>query len=129
MQEFEIQLTKSQAVSFTNEAAITNLFKELFRPFSDTFFQLSYEIQREFKTSGSPEISHMDFDRIRFSEDTGQGKFRVMLDINFTFGCEDLKIEKEDQTSEWTFTLDKNSATIAFHSSPFAESRSTADEF
>lgn len=127
--ELEIQLTSSQNTSLTNEAAIGSLFKELFRPFSDNFFQLSYEIQREFKTSGSPEVTRMDFDRIHFDKESGQGKFRVVLDINFSFGCEDQKTEKEDQTSEWTFTLDKKSATLIFHSSPFAESRSTADEF
>ena len=129
MNEFEISLTKSQVALLTDETAVRRLFKELFRPFSDSFFQLSYEIQREFKAGGSPEISHLEFDRIHFDPSTGNGKFRVVLDINFTFGCEDLKTEKEDQTSEWTFTLDKKQEIIIFHASPYAESRSTAEEF
>lgn len=105
------------------------LLTSLFHPGSKNFDILAYEIQLEFKTGGSPQITQMYFDRVYFNnEHTGQGKFRIVLDINFTFGCEDVKTEKQDQTSEWTFKINENSKTITFNSSPFAESRSPADE-
>jgi len=112
-----------------NDAGAINLLKELFNTGAENYGRLAYEIQREFKAGGSPQVTNMDFDRVSFDLNSGQGKFRVVLDINFTFGCEDVKTKKEDQTSEWTFMLDKNSGIITLYSSPFAESRSTADEF
>ncbi len=105
------------------------LLKQLFQEGTKNYDILAYEIQCEFKAGGSPQVTSINFDRVNFDTNTGQGKFRVLLDINFTFGCEDVKTEKADQTSEWTLTLHKNSASITFHSSPFAEGRSTADEF
>ncbi len=71
----------------------------------------------------------MIFDRVNYDASTGKGCFRIVLDVRFTFGCEDSVTEKKDQTSEWTFTVNHPNKTIAFYSSPFAESRSTADEF
>ncbi|WP_461452063.1 hypothetical protein [Mucilaginibacter sp.] len=128
MNEFQLKLTSTQLSKLNSDTAV-DLLNELFDRGSKNYDSLAYEIQREFKAGGSPQVTQMHFDRVGFNLDTGMGKFRVLLDINFTFGCEDVKTEKEDQTSEWTFSLDKNSGTITFNSSPFAENRSTADEF
>ena len=129
MNEIPIQLTTLQTATLTNNIAMAKLLSELFHPGSKNYDLLAYEIQREFKAGGSPQVTNMDFDRVNFDTNSGQGKFRVVLDINFTFGCEDVKIEKEGQTSEWTFNLDRNAQKLTFHASPFSESRSTADEF
>ena len=69
----------------------------------------------------------MKTDRVKYDAASGKGSFRVVLDIDYTFGCEDLLTKKENETSEWTFQV--NGETISFYSSPFAESPSTADEF
>lgn len=108
---------------------ITALFHNFFAPGSSNYQQLAYELQREFKQGGSPEVTAMAFDRVKYNDYTAKGSFRIVLDINFTFGCEDVKTEKQGQTSEWTFTINYLKNTINFYSSPFAESRSTADEF
>lgn len=110
-------------------AAITGFLHSLFTPDSSNYQQLAYELQREFKQGGSPEVTAMAFDRVNYDPQTRKGRFRIVLDINFTFGCEDVKTEKQGQTSEWTFTVDLPYNTIHFYSSPFAESTSTADEF
>jgi hypothetical protein len=89
---------------------------------------LAYELQREFKQGGSPEVTSMVIDRVKYDTATYAGSFRVVLDINFTFGCEDVKTEKYDQTSEWTFSIDMPGKTMSFNNS-FAGERSTADEF
>jgi len=127
MDDFKIQLTTTQLSGVSNNTCL--LLKELFQTGSKNYDTLAYELQREFKAGGSPQVTRIDFDRASFHINSGQGKFRVILDINYTFGCEDVKTEKQDQTSEWSFTYDKNSGIITFHSSPFVESRTTADEF
>ncbi|MDB4901305.1 MAG: hypothetical protein JWQ63_586 [Mucilaginibacter sp.] len=129
MNEFEIQLAKKQTISLKDEADIAMLLNELFRPFSENYDKLRYEIQREFKSGGSPEVTRMDFDRVHFDKDTGKGGFRVVLDINFTFGCEDILTEKKDQTSEWTFLIDTSNNIMTFQGSRHIDYRSTADEF
>ncbi|CAN5191965.1 hypothetical protein BH09BAC6_BH09BAC6_13920 [soil metagenome] len=129
MNEFQIQLEKQQIAALITETRIAGLLSELFRPSTENYFKLSYEIQREFKAGGSPQVTRMDFDRVHFNVATGEGKFRVLLDINFTFGCEDIHTEKQGQTSEWTFAVDTDTHIITFHGSPYAEGRSTADEF
>lgn len=108
---------------------IDSLLNEVLRPGSNNYQQFFYEVQREFKHLGSPDIVKMSFDRIKFNDVTGKGSFRILLDIGFTFGCEDVRVEKKNQTSEWTFAIDKTLKTINLFSSPYAESRSTADEF
>jgi hypothetical protein len=108
---------------------ITNLLSDLFQPGTDNYHKLTYELQREFKGGGSPDVICMNFDRIKYDTVTGNGSFRVLLDISFTFGCEDVETEKQGQTSEWTFSINKAEKVITLYSSPFAESRSTADEF
>jgi hypothetical protein len=125
MNGFEIQLTATQA----NASDIPALLKCLFQPSSDNYFKLSYEIQREFKAGGSPEVTRMDFDRVNYDPGIRKGNFRVVLDINFTFGCEDVITEKEGQTSEWTFAIDNESSIMALYASPYIDSRTTADEF
>jgi len=127
MNDFKIQLTTAQLSKLSDNPSL--LLKELFQPGSKNYDTLAYELQREFKAGGSPQVTRIDFDRASFYSNSGQGKFRVTLDINYTFGCEDVKTEQLDQTSEWSFTLDKGTAIITFHSSPFVESRNTADEF
>ena len=110
-------------------ASITNFLHAFFVPKSNHYQQLAYELQREFKQGGSPEVTAITFDRLKYNAQTAQGSFRIVLDINFTFGCEDVKTEKQGETSEWTFAINPANNTINFYSSPFAESRSTADEF
>jgi hypothetical protein len=127
MNDFNIQLTATQLSKLPDNTGL--LLKELFHPGSKNYDTLAYELQREFKAGGSPQVTRIDFDRASFHSNSGQGKFRVTLDINYTFGCEDVKTEQLGQTSEWSLTYDKNSGIITFHASPFAESRSTADEF
>ena len=110
-------------------ADITALFHSFFAPDSKHYQQLAYELQREFKQGGSPQVTTIGFDRVNYDTQTHKGSFRIVLDINFTFGCEDVTTEQKGQTSEWTFTVDMHANTIHFYSSPFAESRSTVDEF
>ncbi len=110
-------------------ADISALFHNFFAPGSSHYQQLAYELQREFKHGGSPQVTTIGFDRVNYDTQTHTGSFRIVLDINFTFGCEDITTEQIGQTSEWTFAVDMHANTIHFYSSPFAESRSTADEF
>lgn len=108
---------------------ITAFLHHFFAPGSNHYQQLAYELQREFKHGGSPQVTDIGFDRVNYDAQTHKGSFRIVLDINFTFGCEDVTTEQKAQTSEWTFTVNMHANTIHFYSSPFAESRSTADEF
>ena len=117
MDSFSIQLNNHLPNDITALFPVGSANYNLFRS----------SIEREFRHHGAPELTHMEFDRIKYDEATGKGSFRVVLDINFTFGCEDLLVPKKGQTSEWTFEL--NGDTVIFYSSPFAESRTTADEF
>jgi len=112
-----------------DNTAIQTFLTELFAPGSPNHWKLIYELQREFKQGGSPDITGITFNRVNYNPATGQGNFRVVLDINFTFGCEDMVTEKKNQTSEWTFNIDLSNNTISFYSSPYVEGRSTADEF
>lgn len=116
-------------VFYRGSADITALLHSLFTPRSNNYQQLAYELQREFKQGGSPLITSIRFDRVNYNAQTHKGNFRIVLDVNFTFGCEDVTTEKKDQTSEWTFELNRHTETIHFYSSPFAVERSTADEF
>ena len=116
-------------VFYRGSADITALLHNLFAPGSNNYQQLAYELQREFKQGGSPEVTAVAFDRVKYDAQTNTGSFRIVLDINFTFGCEDVKTEKQGETSEWTFNINPANSTIDFYSSPFAEGRSTADEF
>ncbi len=125
MDTFEIKLHNAPADS-TDMATFLN---ELFAPGSENYQQLKHAIEREFRPNGSPELIRLDIDRVKFDAATGKGSFRIVLDINYTFGCEDLLIEKENQTSEWTFFIDKGLQIIFFYGSPYIDSRSTADEF
>lgn len=102
---------------------------QLFAPGSANYDLLKYEIQQEYRFSGSPDVTHMQFDRVKFDAASGKGSFRVVLNINFTFACEDVRTEKADQTSEWTFTVNSQAQSISFYGSPYVDSRSTADEF
>jgi len=113
----------------STDTHLSSYLAELFKAGSGNFDQLRYEIQREYRFSGSPDISGMHFDRTKFDPVTGKGSFRVVLSMSFTFGCEDVRVDKEDQTSEWTFTVDQYAGVINFYGSPFIDSRSTADEF
>jgi hypothetical protein len=99
----------------------------LFAVNSANYNELKHALEREFRQHGAPEVTKMNFDRIKYDPRNGKGSFRIVLNINFTFGCEDLLVPKTGQTSEWTFVADGKK--ITFNSSPFAESRSTADEF
>ncbi len=130
MEQLSFILDNYQLEIFTRENAdITAFLHTFFAPKTTYYQQLAYELQREFKQGGSPEVTRIAFDRLQYDAQTHKGSFRIVLDINFTFGCEDVKTEKQGQTSEWTFTVDLPNNTIHFYSSPFAEGRSTADEF
>ncbi len=127
MDSFEIQLDKAQLSrdNFSAENFIPGLFKSGSKPYD----KLKSAIEREFRPNGAPEVIQMDIDRVKYDTATGKGSFRVVLAINYTFGCEDLLIKKQDQTSEWTFFIDQQLFCIFFYSSPYIDSRSTADEF
>ena len=109
-----------------NGAQVTDI-SALLPENSDGYNQLRHALEREFRHNGAPEVTKMNFDRVNFDPGTGKGSFRILLYINYTFGCEDLLVSKKAQTSEWTFEINGN--TIIFYSSPLAEGRSTADEF
>ncbi|HWZ35802.1 MAG TPA: hypothetical protein VNW51_06555 [Mucilaginibacter sp.] len=126
METLQVPLNDDQLDLLTD---LENLLNNLFELGTDNYHKLAYELQREFRGGGSPDVMRINFDRIRFDENNGNGSFRVMLDIGFTFGCEDVRVEKQNQTSEWTFAIDKTTKTITLYSSPYAGSRSTADEF
>ena len=128
MESFKISINTNQLEQL-QQADISSFFDTLFTKGSTNYNQLALELQREFRQGGSPDVTRMAFDRIKYDAATAKGSFRVVLDVRFTFGCEDSVTEKKDQTSEWTFVLDVDSQHIIFYSSPFAESRSTADEF
>jgi hypothetical protein len=130
MESFEIRLSPAQSYLLSIPNADVNVFlNDLFAPASANYNQLALEVQREFRQGGSPDVIRMTFDRVKYNAATGKGNFRIVLDVRFTFGCEDSVTEKKDQTSEWTFTVSQTHKTVTFYSSPFAEGRSTADEF
>ncbi len=108
---------------------MTAYLNSLFADHSSNYNELKYEIQREFRHNGSPDVNSMKLDRVNYDPKLGKGSFRVVVDMSYTFSCEDVRTEKPNQTSEWTFEIDKNASVIQFHNSPYAESRSTADEF
>jgi hypothetical protein len=127
MDSFEIQSDNAQFNKdhFSAETFIPGLFK----PGSKPYDKLKHAIEREFRPNGAPEVISMNIDRVKYDPTSGKGSFRVVLDINYTFGCEDLLIKKQDQTSEWTFFIDQQLFTTFFYGSPYIDSRSTADEF
>jgi len=105
------------------------LLTDLFQPGNMAYELLKSAIEREFRPNGAPDVKRMEIDRIKYDIKTGEGRFRVLLDITFTFGCEDLVTKKDNETSEWTFFIDAANRILTCYSSPYAESRSTADEF
>jgi hypothetical protein len=130
MEHLTYTLAIQELALFNRESTgITAFLHNFFAPGTTNYHQLAYELQREFKHGGSPEVTAVAFDRVKYDAQTHKGSFRIVLDINFTFGCEDVKTEKQGETSEWTFAIDMFNNTINFYSSPFAESRSTVDEF
>ncbi len=130
MESFEISITQQQADMLSRpDTDIAAVLNNLFKPHSANYDKLAFELQREFRQGGSPDVIKVAFDRVNYNAVTGKGSFRVLLDVRFTFGCEDSVTEKKDQTSEWTFVFNADTLTVVFYSSPFAESRSTADEF
>jgi hypothetical protein len=130
MEKLTYSLAIQELALFNRDSTdITPFLHHFFAPGSKHYQQLAYELQREFKKGGSPQVTAIAFDRVKYDAQTHKGSFRIVLDINFTFGCEDVTTEQKGQTSEWTFTVDMHANTIHFYSSPFAESRSTADEF
>lgn len=108
---------------------LDSYFNKLFATGSSGFQKLTYELQREFRFGGSPDVNSVHIDRIKFDAEKSKGSFRVVLDIDFTFGCEDVRTNKPDQTSEWTFETDVANHKLLFYGSPYANGRSTADEF
>ncbi|MGN6180218.1 MAG: hypothetical protein ACTHNW_13605 [Mucilaginibacter sp.] len=125
MYDFELQ----PPILPDKKTDLDKYFNNLFTDGTPAFQKLAYELQREFRFGGSPDVNHIHIDRTRFDADKGTGSFRVVLDIDFTFGCEDVRTNKPDQTSEWTFALDAINHKLLFYGSPYAHERSTADEF
>lgn len=125
MQSFEVKPDKLPNPD-TNFTAYLNA---LFSAETKAFGQLTYELQREFRSGGSPDIRQLHIDRVSYDADNSAGNFRVVLDIDFAFGCEDIRTQKKDQTSEWSFKVDWSNSLLIFNGSAFAEERSTADEF
>ena len=105
------------------------LLKDLFQAGNSTYELLKQAIEREFRPNGAPDVKRMEVDRIQYDPASGKGNFRVVLDIDYTFGCEDLLKEKKNETSEWSFVVDETGRSVHLYSSPYIESRSTADEF
>lgn len=124
MSDFEIQ--PATMPGFQTDLNV--YFNALFAAGTAEFQKLAYELQREFRFGGSPDVSHIHIDRISFNADKRTGSFRVVLDVDFTFGCEDVQTTKTDQTSEWTFEADNVNNRLLFYGSPYARERSTADE-
>ena len=122
MESFEIK-----PVGSLND--IEGFLKNLFCRGSRAYELLKSAIERELRPNGAPDVKRMAIDRIAYNAGTGKGSLRVVLDISYTFGCEDLVTNKNDETSEWTFFVDTDSGAIIFSGSPYADSRSTADEF
>lgn len=106
-----------------------SLLKDLFSVGSIPYELLKHALEREFRPHGAPEVKKIEIDRVKFNPVTGNGSFRVVLDIDYTFGCEDLLRAKKNETSEWTFTTATEDGYIIFYSSPTIGSRSTANEF
>ncbi|MGF7073001.1 hypothetical protein [Mucilaginibacter sp. 3215] len=130
MNSLQIKLNKGQLDELKNEpASLLSFLNVMFEPLSANYEQLKHALEREFRPEGSPEVTRLNFDRIKFDRNTGQGSFRIVLDVNYSFGCEDVVTYKKDQTSEWTFLVDHTLLIVSFYSSPFIDSRSTADEF
>nr|WP_189549071.1 hypothetical protein [Mucilaginibacter rubeus] len=126
----QIKLHKGQLDELKDEpASLLNFLNTIFEPLSANYEQLKYALEREFRPEGSPEVVSLNFDRIKFDQNTGQGSFRIVLDIDYAFGCEDLVTHKKNQTSEWTFIVDYKLLIINPYSSPFTDSRTTFDEF
>jgi hypothetical protein len=127
---FSIKLQSGQLDELKNHPdEALKFLNGLFEPLSDNYDQLKHALEREFRPEGSPEVVRFNLDRIKFDAVTGYGSFRVVLDIEFGFGCEDIVTSKKDQTSEWTFLVDEKLSIINFYDSPYIDSRSTADEF
>ncbi|MDP9076462.1 MAG: hypothetical protein M3O71_03480 [Bacteroidota bacterium] len=103
------------------------LLEDLFSPGTNPYELLKNALEREFRPNGAPEVKQMSIDRVKYDTVTCKGNFRVVLNIDYTFGCEDLLVQKNNETSEWTFAVINDS--ITFYSSPYIDSRSTADEF
>ncbi|WEA02158.1 hypothetical protein [Mucilaginibacter sp. SJ] len=130
MNSLQIKLHKGQLDELKDEpASLLKFLNTLFEPFSENRKQLKYALEREFRPEGSPEVVNLNFDRIKFDQNTGQGSFRIVLDIDYAFGCEDLVTHKKNQTSEWTFIVDYKLLIINLYSSPYTDSRTTFDEF
>ncbi len=130
MEHLSYSLAIQDLITFSCDGEdVAALLHNFFAPGSSRYQQLAYELQREFKQGGSPQVTSIGFDRVNYNAQTFTGSFRIVLDINFTFGCEDITTEKKGQTSEWTFEIDMDANTINLFSSPFAVERSTADEF
>lgn len=130
MDTLQIKLIKEQLDELKDEPeSLSKFLNVLFEPFSANYEQLKYALEREFRPEGSPEVTRLNFDRIKFDQNAGQGSFRIVLDVNYSFGCEDVVTFKKDQTSEWTFLIDHKLLIVSFFSSPYIDSRSTADEF
>lgn len=130
MESFNIPLNPQHLDKlFLANVDMSLFLNNLFGPSSANYNRLALELQREFRQGGSPDVIRMAFNRINYNATTGKGSFRIVLDVRFTFGCEDSVTEKKDQTSEWTFTVSDTNKIITFYNSPFAEGRSTADEF
>jgi len=125
MDSFEIKFNDSHSVETENDA--DTFLHAIFQKGLKAYGLLKNAIEREFRRNGAPEVLAMNIDRVKYNRIGQTGTFRVVLNINYTFGCEDLLVEKKEQTSEWSFIISKDH--ITFNSSPYAEERSTADEF
>ncbi|WP_431198415.1 hypothetical protein ACRQ5D_26845 [Mucilaginibacter sp. P25] len=92
----QIKLHKGQLDELKDEpASLLNFLNIIFEPLSANYEQLKYALEREFRPEGSPEVVSLNFDRIKFDQNTGQGSFRIVLDIDYAFGCEDLVTHKK----------------------------------
>ena len=130
METFEIEINKTDAkLLLAEDLDMEVLLKETFEQ-EEAHQLLKTAIERENSIHyGAPELECFIIDRVEVDYSAVAGKFRVVFDINFDFGCVGLKTRKEDQTSEWTFQYDSKHSRMLFKGAEYRDLRTTADEY
>lgn len=130
METFEIEINKNDAKRLlAGDLDMEVLLQATFKQEAAHQLMKTAIEQENSVHAGSPELECFTLDRLKTNYSTLTGKFRVVYDLNFTFGCEGLKREKEDQTSEWTFQCYPNHTSILFKGPQYRDLRTTEDEF
>ena len=129
MESFEIPLNDHLLEYLqAHEPDIKQFLEKVFIHHTLSYDLLAFSIARKFIVSGDPRVVEMKYDRHRFDTVTLKGSFRVVCKIEFTYGCNDFKNEKKDETSEWSFEIDKERHHAFFYNLIAELSRSRVDE-